>query len=503
MRAAGRLWTCRRRPRRRRGHHRTLAAGSAHLGTNSRSLIAIGLGLLLAALVLSIDPAAIAEPTHGSARRATEPSRPFLFPLRVGPTHRYLVDARGTPFLILGDSPQSLIVNLTLQDAKAYIADRKAAGFNSLMIDVLCASYTGGRSDGSTYDHIEPFTTADDLSTPNAAYFSRVDAVIRLAARYHMAVFLDPIETGSWLSVLQANGIAKAFAYGQYLGTRYAAYPNIVWLSGNDFQDWQDPSADALVLAVAKGIQSTDPGHLQTIELNYPVSSALDDRRWRSLVGLNSVYTYGPTYAETLKAYDNADVKPVFLVEAGYEFEQNTQSISYGDPETLRRQEYWSLLSGASGQFYGNKYTWPFLADWQHHLDTIGSKQIGYLARLFEGRQWYRLVPDQRHVVMTAGYGKASSTGNVDSSDYATLARTPDGKLAIAYLPSIRTVAIDTAKLAAGIEARWYDPTTGSFSGAVRPLAKHGSIELFRPRAMNGNGEPDWVLVLAGPAKGK
>ena len=26
--------------------------------------------------------------------------------------------------------------------------------------------------------------------------------------------------------------------------------------------------------------------------------------------------------------------------------------------ETLRRQEYWTMLSGATGQLYGNGYTW-------------------------------------------------------------------------------------------------------------------------------------------------
>ena len=47
-----------------------------------------------------------------------------------------------------------------------------------------------------------------------------------------------------------APGPAKAFAYGRYIGKRYAKFPNIIWMSGNDFQNWKDPSADAVVLAV-------------------------------------------------------------------------------------------------------------------------------------------------------------------------------------------------------------------------------------------------------------
>src|SRR5215469_15094709 len=78
------------------------------------------------------------------------------YPLKVGPTKRYLVDQRGRPFMIVGDSPQALIANLSLSDAKTFIADRAAAGFNSLWINLLCDRYTGGRADGSTYDHIVP-----------------------------------------------------------------------------------------------------------------------------------------------------------------------------------------------------------------------------------------------------------------------------------------------------------------------------------------------------------
>jgi hypothetical protein len=431
--------------------------------------------------------------TPANAHSAASPS--VAFPLKVGPTHRYLVDQHGRPFLIVGDSPQSMIVNLSLNDAKTYIADRATAGFNSLWVNLLCDTYTAGRADGTTYDHIKPFDKPGDISTPNEQYFKRVDAMLRLANRYGMAVFLDPIETGGWLNTLQANGVKKAYAYGRFLGKRYAKFPNIVWMSGNDFQQWSDPSLDALVLAVAKGIRSTDPRHVQTIELNYLVSSSWNDTRWRPLLGLDAAYTYSPTYGEVLKEYDRQKSIPIFLVEAGYEFEQNISAVSPGVPLTLRRQEYWSLLSGASGQFYGNHYTWQFLPGWKQQLDTPGSEQMGYLVKLFSGRPWYRLVPDQKHTLLTSGFGTFSSTGDVDSSDYATAARTPDGKLAIAYLPTVRTFTIDLSKLAANAVARWYDPTAGTFAPAA-PVSRNGSVETFRPPDKNSAGDSDWLLVL-------
>ena len=434
----------------------------------------------------------------GKLGASTAAERGFVYPLKLSSNRRYLVDQRNVPFMIVGDSPQSMIGNLSLKDAAAYIANRKAAGFNALWVDLLCAKYTGCRADGTTFDGIKPFKTPGDLSTPNPAYFARADAMIRLAAKAGMVVFLDPIETGGWLGVLRNNGLAKDRAYGRFLGRRYKRFGNIVWSSGNDFQTWRKASDDAVVLAVAKGIRSVDHAHIQTVELDYLKSGSLDDGRWRPVIKLDAAYTYFPTYAEVLQEYNRKQFLPVFMVEAGYEFEQNSPSISKGDPEILRRQEYWSVLSGATGQFYGNHYTWPFADGWKNHLDTPGSAQVGYLAKLFAGKRWFRLVPDQAHRIVTAGYGTFTSTGNVGSSNYVTTAATRDGTLAMSYLPTGGTITVDTARLAARVQARWYDPAKGTYSPVSgSPFTNAGKVQLTTP-GKNADGDPDWVLVLNG-----
>ena len=73
---------------------------------------------------------------------------------------------------------------------------------------------------------------------------------------------------------------------------------------------------------------------------------------------------------------------PTVMVEANYEFERWHYPT---DLQTLRRQEYWSMLSGASGQFYGNKYTWQFSEGWQDHVDTPGSRQMMVADQAFRG----------------------------------------------------------------------------------------------------------------------
>jgi hypothetical protein len=422
------------------------------------------------------------------------------YPLKQSANGRYLVDQNDVPYLIMGESPQALIVNVTESEAETFIANRSAHGFNTLWVNLLCATYTGGRPDGSTIDGILPFTgtipstSSFDLTTPNEAYFAHVDRVIELAAAYGMQVLLDPCETGSWLSVMLDNGAARCRDYGRYLGGRYRDFDNVVWMSGNDFQSWRNPDDDEVVRAVALGILDNDTRHLHTAELDYLVSSSLDDTTWAPILGLNATYTYYPTYARLRQDYHRPGFLPNFMVEANYEFE-SLQGPTTTAP-ILRKQEYWTMTSGAAGQLYGNGYTWPLAYGWQSHLDTPGAIQIGYLKTFFEPRAWYELVPDTAHTLVTAGYGEYADNGYVDDNDYLTAARTSDGTLAIVFTPIIRTFTVDMSKMSEAATARWFDPSSGAYVALPgSPLPNAGSRD-FTPPESNADGDGGWVLVL-------
>lgn len=434
------------------------------------------------------------------------------YPVKQSANNRYLVDQLNHPFLIIGDSPQALMVNLSTSEAELYFANRASYGFNTLWINLLCATYTAGREDGSTYDGILPFTgylaghAGDplyyDLATPNPVYFDRCDQMLSLAANHGLVVLLDPIETGSFLpafgggdGVMPHNGVAACRDYGRYLGSRYKDVPNIIWMSGNDYQAWNDGISDSFVTAVALGIRDNDPNHIHTVELDYLTSGSLDDPNWEPIIELNASYTYFPTYAQVLNDYNRVNYKPVFMVEANYEFEHLQGTIDT-TPLNLRKQEYWSLLSGAAGQLYGNHYTWTFDFSWESHLDTPGAMQMPYLKALFEPRAWFNLVPDQNHVLVTAGYGTYSSSGYVEDNSYLTAARTPDGSLAMAYAPTTRDFTVDLSQMGAPVTARWYDPSAGTYgSVAGSPFPNAGS-QVFSTPGANADGDGDWVLVL-------
>ena len=422
------------------------------------------------------------------------------YPVKIASGGRYLIDQNGTPFLVVGDTAHSLIVNLNESDAATYMIDRKNHGFNSVAIYILCAANVGGRADGSTLDGMLPFTknisssTNYDLTAPNESYFKRVDDMVNIAATNGLLAILDPIETDGWLTTLHSNGNSKCLTYGHYLGNRYKNYNNVLWYNGNDFQTWSTPGDDSLVLSVAQGILSTATNELQTIELNYYTSSSLDDSNWKPIVGINSVYTYYPTYAEVLHAYNQSTI-PVIVCEDDYEFKTNPGTDG-GSTSNLRRQEYWTLLSGATGQVYGNGYLNHFISGWQTHMDTTGATQLEYCTELFVPRAWYNLIPDTSHSVVTAGYGTFSSTGGVGVNNYVTAASTPDGSLVMAYIPTTQTITMNMSKLSGISTARWYDPTSGTFTNILgSPFSNTGS-EKFTPPSANSSGDEDWVIVM-------
>ncbi len=425
------------------------------------------------------------------------PSGGPVYPLKASSNKRFLVDQNNTPFLIAGDSAHELITNVSETDVDTYLASREAAGINSIWVQLLCT--WSGRSNGSTYDGIVPFTTTGDLSTPNEAYFKRVDDILNLAAKHHITVFLDPTETADWLDTFKTNGTTKDFNYGVYLGNRYKNFPNIVWQNGNDFQTWSNASDDAVVLAVANGIKSVDTNHIQTIELDYPTSASLNDSSWAPIVSLDSAYSYYSTYDQVLREYNRSSFIPVYFIEGVYEYQGYMGG--YTGPRELRAQEYWTQLSGSTGQLYGNANLFPFPSGWNSPgWDTTpGFIQFTYWNNFFKNSAWYNLVPDQNHTVVTAGYGTYQSiTAQVlgNTSDYATTARTTDGTLIVSYMPTSRTITVDMTKLSGSAAARWYDPTNGTYTTiSGSPFANTGSRQ-FTPPGNNSGGDSDWVLVL-------
>jgi len=59
-----------------------------------------------------------------AAETSTTPYVP-VYPVKVSATNRYLVDQKNAPFMIVGDSPHSLIGKMSKSDAAFYMTNRQ------------------------------------------------------------------------------------------------------------------------------------------------------------------------------------------------------------------------------------------------------------------------------------------------------------------------------------------------------------------------------------------
>jgi hypothetical protein len=148
--------------------------------------LAIGRGWTLAQAAGEIGP--------DLATAAELPGTGPTFPLAVKAGRRHLVDATGRPFLIHGDTAWSLIAQLTREDVLLYLDDRRARGFNTILVSLLEHRFATN-APANAYGE-PPFLQPEAYNTPNRAYFRHADWVLRRAAERGFLVLLTPSYLG-------------------------------------------------------------------------------------------------------------------------------------------------------------------------------------------------------------------------------------------------------------------------------------------------------------------
>jgi len=442
------------------------------------------------------------------------------FPLSVSTNGQYLITATGAPFLLVADSCQGGAIE-SVADFTYYCQQRAAEGFNCIQLDLICTGYVGN-PDGNNYttrDGIAPFTGAK-LTIPNPTYFVRMVKFVEIMQQNGLAAWLNPYETGGTGQTDLTNaGAVACNTYGQYVANLFVGYASVMWHFGNDFE--ADTTNNACVLALIDGVKSVAPNQLRGGELGV---STFDNANFLPpYQNMNGAYTYAPVYAEVLRSYNNASVDfggfgagtnttppcPTIMVESDYEWDNHNGDP--GIPVNMRRILWWTYLSGACGYLYGMHFTaGTFVVSgsapvsgyntttplWKNNLNSPGVIAFGVLINLFNTIKWWDLVPDQNHMVGTAGYGTPVATGTYQTNNYVTVSATPDGTLALAYFPQghSNTLTVATSTFATSVTARWLDPTNGSYTN-IGTFSNTGTHN-FSPSGNNAGGDPDWVLVL-------
>ncbi|MBS0366387.1 MAG: DUF4038 domain-containing protein [Proteobacteria bacterium] len=423
------------------------------------------------------------------------------FPLRVEAGKRYLIDCSGKPFLMQGDAAWSLVAQLDITGVRAYLDDRKAKGFNTILVNLIEATYADRAP--ATIAGVQPFNTPRDFSTPNDAYFNYAATVIGEAQSRGILVLLAPAYLGccndGWLTAMQASGSAKLSGYGKYLAGKFGSYKNILWVEGGDYT--ATGSNLALVDALATGIDSVlGSSTLQTYHAQRGTAGlAAVNPATYSWFNVNTIYT-GVSYGDIVSdggAEYTAATMPFFLVENNYE-------NPAGGPATpgLSRWQAWQAdLSGTTGQVMGNSPIWFFCAkyyayagcpNWQSFLGSDGAKSMPILQNFMTARSWTSLQPDFSHAFLTS---------DSNTSVYpAVAAVAQDGSYAVAYTPGSGTLTftLDPNRFTHNSYAvSWYDPTDGN-SVAIKTLTPGSGPQSFATPRPNDGGANDWALIFQG-----
>ena len=444
------------------------------------------------------------------APTATEGANGPTFPLLVSENGRYLLDQQDRPFRIQGDSAQSMIVNLTLDEAAQYLDDRSAKGFNTVNVNLLEHKFAIGAPANRRGD--APFLTPGDFSTPNDAYFEFAEEMFDRAERKGFLVSLAYMYLGSgggdegWWAELNApaNTQSVCYRFGQYLGGRFERRNNLLLVVGGDYTPPRDSEGEMRLRKIFDGVRDMGAAPLQAGDWTSPCLST-DEPAFVNDMTVNAVYTYGAgrggqTYMEAGKAFDYRPIRPAYLKETGYEAE----GWIPGDPASVRKYQYWAILGGATaGGFYGHRDIWEFATDtwssgfnfgsapWQTSLDAPGAYDWQRLGQLLDSLNWYDLVPvDANSGPFIEGGGKPGD------ADHVVAASTAGGEVTLAYLPPTgsrtRTLTLADAFRRDGTRTRWFDPSTGEYVSAI---AADGGLSLTTP-GLNGAGASDWVLRI-------
>jgi len=420
------------------------------------------------------------------------------FPLKLSLDKLYLVDQEERPFLVIGDSPWSLIVQPTPDQLDLYLDDRQAKGFTLLLVNLIEHKFSSNPP--QMCDGRSPFNTPGDFATPNDDYFVYAEEVARKAEKRGIVILLCPAylgfgggDQGFYQEMLQ-NGPEKIRAYGRYVGERFRDHLNLIWIMGGDFNP---PLENRWVVnELAAGIREEDSIHLMTAHCgpNGVATNIYGDQSW---LQLNNVYDYRmELYVPCLAEDARLPRMPYFLLETAYEGEHKST------PDRIRRQAYWPLLCGAFGQVYGNSPIWHFGSvgvydqggDWLAALDSQGARYMACLATLFHSIPWWLLRVDHENQVVKAG------GGTFGQADYVTTARTSDGTYALSYIPSTgtepREISLDLSQFIGMVTARWFNPVKGSYTHIPDSPFPNTGIQVFTTPGDNGTGTNDWLLLL-------
>lgn len=480
--------------------------------SNTRDLFRI---LLLLALAGCNGGGSDGDDGGNGSGNPQQPPAATEFPLRASGDGRRVEDQNGKPFLMVGDAAWSAAVVLDAADIETYLDGREQRGFNTILVNAIEHGFNGSCTPGvdcwNNANGDAPFTTMTPdvaFDDPNPDYWSHFDTLLDEAEERGILVLLTPGYIGflcsaeGWADEMANEADdAEMQAYGEFLGQRYRDQDNLVWVLGGDSHP-ADAGCPANLIdrinALEAGIAAGGASQLRTAH-DRRGYSARDRYGTESWLDLGSTYSgcfggdggFEPSpdaFATALRTKDDFDAAagPFFYIEGRYENEGASL-------ECLLSQAWWAVLGGATGQVFGNNPVWLFDPGWPAELGSDGSRAMEVLAKVMASRPWQDLVPDYAQTTVISG------RGDITERDYVAAGRTPDGSLAMVWVPTAGAITVDMTRIAGANANVWVvDATDGS-------VTLEGTFPTTGDRAFGSSGLELFVIddaALGLPAPG-
>ncbi len=263
------------------------------------------------------------------------------FPVRPSPDGRVVVDASGRPFPILGRTAWFMAM-LSTADVDVFLQDTLARGFNAVELAMIGHDPRGRhvpfddggaapflkRLDGRPWQgglkYGDAAAEAPDFTTPNEAYWRRLDALLADLESRGLLAFVFPAYVGyagntnqGWMGEMVVNGPERMRLYGEFVARRYAGRNNLVWMLGGDFGEF-DAAQGAAERGLIDGLMRGDLRRAPKLRSAEWSSETIgtDQPEFGPLITLNGAYTFdGYTADHARRAYAVAPARPAFLLE--------------------------------------------------------------------------------------------------------------------------------------------------------------------------------------------
>lgn len=242
------------------------------------------------------------------------------------------------------------------EEAEVYLHVRAKKGFTFIQAVVLAEC--NGITDPNPYGHVP--LLENDPTKPNEEYFKHVDFIFRKAAEKGMFVAVLPTwgaytldEEHFMFENFKLFDERNAKIYGEYLGSRFRNFDNIIWVLGgdripeNNEKMWEN---------MAKGLKAGDGGkHLITYHSHGYTSSSnwFHQSTWLDFNMIQSGHgrKANNNFELVQKDYHLQPIKPTIDAESNYEdgtIEAHPVNGKFSDHDS-RNSANWAVFGGAFG----------------------------------------------------------------------------------------------------------------------------------------------------------